>query len=36
VRSVLDELLYGWLYEVKEFGAAMESEAVQVAESLKK
>jgi hypothetical protein len=37
VQNVLDELLYGWLYEVKtEFGAAMESEALQVAESLKK
>ncbi len=37
VQSVLDELLYGWLYEMKtEFGAAMESEAVSVAGALKK
>ena len=37
VQNVLDELLYGWLYEVKtEFGAAMESEVVKVAGSLKK
>lgn len=37
VQNVLDELLYGWLYEVKtEFGAATEAEAVQVAGSLKK
>ena len=37
VQTVLDELLYGWLYEVKsEFGAEMESEAVQAAGSLRK
>ena len=37
VQNVLDELLYGWLYEVKsEFGPAMESQAMQVAGSLKK
>lgn len=37
VQNVLDELLYGWLYEVKsEFGPTMESEALQVAGSLKK
>jgi hypothetical protein len=37
VQNVLDELLYGWLYEVKtEFGAAMEGEALSVAGSLKK
>lgn len=37
VQTVLDELLYGWLYEVKtEFGAAMESEAVKAAGSLRK
>ena len=37
VQNVLDELLYGWLYEVKtEFGAATEAEAVQVAGSLRK
>ncbi|HEX8410237.1 MAG TPA: DUF4388 domain-containing protein [Thermoanaerobaculia bacterium] len=36
VQTVLDELLYGWLYEVKsEFGAEMESAAVQAAGSLK-
>ncbi len=37
VQNVLDELLYGWLYEMKaEFGPAMESEALRVAGSLKK
>jgi hypothetical protein len=37
VQTVLDELLYGWLYEVKtEFGAAMESEVVAVAGSLRR
>lgn len=36
VQMVLDELLYGWLYEVKsEFGAEMESEVVAVAGSLR-
>lgn len=37
VQTVLDELLHGWLYEVKnEFGPAMEAEAVKIAEQLKK
>jgi hypothetical protein len=37
VQTVLDELLYGWLYEVKaEFGAEMESQAVQAASALKR
>lgn len=37
VQNVLDELLYGWLYEVKaEFGAPMEAEALQVAGTLKR
>jgi hypothetical protein len=37
VQTVLDELLYGWLVEVKsEFGAEMETEAVNAAGSLKK
>jgi hypothetical protein len=36
-QTVLDELLYGWLYEVKtEFGAAMESEAVRAAGTLRR
>ncbi|MEO8034231.1 MAG: DUF4388 domain-containing protein [Acidobacteriota bacterium] len=37
VRRVLDELLYGWMYEVKnEFGSEMEAEVVRAAESLKR
>lgn len=37
VQNVLDELLYGWLYEVKsEFGSEMESEAVRAAEALRR
>lgn len=37
VRNVLDELLYGWIYEVKrEFGNDLESEVVRIAESLKR
>jgi len=37
VQTVLDELLYGWLLEVKtEFGAAMEAQAVQAAGTLRK
>lgn len=36
VQTVLDELLYGWLYEVKaEFGPAMETEAVKAAGTLR-
>ena len=37
VQNVLDELLSGWLFEVKrEFGAAMESEVLKVAATLRK
>jgi hypothetical protein len=36
VRSVLDELLTGWLFEVREFGGAFESEVVRVAETLRR
>lgn len=36
VRNVLDELLYGWIYEVKsEFGSEGESEVVRAAEALR-
>ncbi|MBV8518064.1 MAG: DUF4388 domain-containing protein [Acidobacteria bacterium] len=37
VHDVLNELLYGWIYETKaEFGPAMESEIVKLAESLRR
>jgi hypothetical protein len=37
VRTVLDELLSGWLFEVKrEFGGALDSEVLQAADSLRK
>lgn len=37
ILSVLDELLYGWIYEIKtEFGQPMEAEVVTLAETLKK
>jgi hypothetical protein len=37
VQTVLDELLYGWLYEVKsEFGPDTEAEAVKAAGTLRK
>jgi hypothetical protein len=37
VQTVMDELLSGWLFEVKrEFGAAMESEVLKAAGALKK
>ena len=37
VQAVLDEMLYGWLVEMKsEFGPAVEAEAVTIAEELKK
>lgn len=37
VQNVLNELLYGWVFEIKsEFGAQMESQVVQMAESLKR
>jgi L-arabinose isomerase len=36
VQSVLNELLYGWIVEIKrEFGAAMESEVVGMAEAVR-
>jgi hypothetical protein len=36
VQNVLNELLYGWIYEIKrEFGAPMESEVVKLVERLK-
>ena len=36
VHNVLNELLYGWIYEVKsEFGSEMETRVVQLAQSLK-
>jgi len=37
VQTVLDELLYGWIFEVKrEFGSEAESEVVRLANSLKR
>jgi len=37
VQNVLNELLYGWIYEIKsEFGAPMESEVVRLVEGLKR
>jgi len=37
VQNVLNELLYGWIYEIKsEFGAAVESEVVRLVEGLKR
>lgn len=37
VANVLNELLYGWIFEIKsEFGAEMESEVVKLVERLKK
>lgn len=37
VQNVLNELLYGWIYEIKsEFGAPMESEVVKLVERLKR
>jgi hypothetical protein len=36
VRRVLDELLYGWMYEVKsEFGTELEAEVIRVARALR-
>jgi hypothetical protein len=36
VQNVLDELLYGWIYEVKsEFGSEMESQVVRAAQALR-
>lgn len=37
VNSVLNELLYGWIYEVKsEFGQPMETQVVKIAESIRR
>ena len=37
VHSVLNELLYGWIYEVKaEFGAGVEAEVAKIADSVRK
>lgn len=37
IHNVLNELLYGWIYETKaEFGSAVETEVVRIADSLKK
>src|ERR1051325_7782206 len=37
VQNVLNELLYGWIYEIKsEFGGAMEGEVVKLVEGLKR
>jgi Domain of unknown function (DUF4388) len=37
VQNILDELLYGWIYEVRrEFGHQMETDVVHIAESLKR
>ena len=36
VHTVLNELLYGWLVEVREFGPEMENEVTRVAKSLGK
>lgn len=37
VQKILDELLYGWIYEIRtEFGHELESEVVRIAESLKR
>lgn len=36
VYNVLNELIYGWIYEIKsEFGAPMEAEVVKIAQSIK-
>jgi len=37
VQNVLNELLYGWIYEIKsEFGGAMEGEVVKLVEGLRR
>jgi hypothetical protein len=37
VHNVLNELLYGWIYEIKtEFGQPMETQVVRMAESVRK
>ncbi|MGZ8830750.1 MAG: DUF4388 domain-containing protein [Thermoanaerobaculia bacterium] len=37
VQNILDELLYGWIYEVRrEFGQQMETDVVHIAEGLKR
>lgn len=36
VHNVLNELIYGWIYEIKsEFGTPMEAEVVRIAQSIK-
>lgn len=36
VHNVLNELIYGWIYEIKsEFGAPMEAEVVKIAQTIK-
>jgi hypothetical protein len=36
-NEVLNELLYGWMYEIKkEFGAPMESQVIKIAQTLRK
>ncbi|HET7707888.1 MAG TPA: DUF4388 domain-containing protein [Thermoanaerobaculia bacterium] len=36
VHNVLNELIYGWIYEIKsEFGTAMEGEVVKIAQTIK-
>lgn len=36
VHNVLNELIYGWIYEIKsEFGTPMEAEVVKIAQSIK-
>ena len=37
VRNVLNELLYGWIFEIKsEFGAELEAEVVRMADGLRR
>jgi hypothetical protein len=37
VQNILDELLYGWIYEIRsEFGPQFDAEVVRIAESLKR
>lgn len=37
IQNILDELMYGWIFEVRaEFGAPLEGEVARIAESLKR
>ncbi|HEX9161322.1 MAG TPA: DUF4388 domain-containing protein [Thermoanaerobaculia bacterium] len=37
IQNILDELMYGWIFEVRaEFGAPLEAEVARIAESLKR